>query len=198
VLATPLFVSARLLAAPAAALLEAARGQPHAPWLVANIHLGAALEDRPGAAPAWDSVLYASPGLGYVDAMHQSLQAVPGATVLSAYWALGGADAATLAANRAALLGDDWRTWAERVLADLAHAHPDLRGKVGRVDLMRYGHAMAIPVPGQRGSAALRALAEPASRIHFAHADLSAYSIFEEALYHGMRAGRAAAGKPPA
>jgi hypothetical protein len=41
------------------------------PWLVANIHLDAPLQDRPGAAPAWDNVLYqdANPGgLGYVDA----------------------------------------------------------------------------------------------------------------------------------
>ena len=193
VLATPLFVSARLLAAPPAALVDAARQQVHAPWLVANLHIGEPLDDRPGAPPAWDSVLHASPGLGYVDAMHQSLQAVPGPTILSAYWALGGGDGTALATNRSALLADDWRTWADRVVADLSRAHADLAGKVRRVDLMRYGHAMAVPTPGLRGSAALRALAEPAARVHFAHADLSAYSIFEEALYHGMRAGRAAA-----
>ena len=173
--------------------VDASRRQVHAPWLVANVHIDAPLDDRPGAAPAWDSVLYASPGLGYVDAMHQSLQAVPGPTILSVYWALGGADAAALASHRAALLAEDWRAWSGRVLADLARAHPDLPGKVRRVELMRYGHAMAIPRPGLRGSAALRALAQPAARVHFGHADLAAYSIFEEALYHGMRAGRAAA-----
>jgi hypothetical protein len=41
--------------------------------------------------------------------------------------------------------------------------------------------------------AALAALAAPHRRIHFAHADLSAYSVFEEAFFHGTRAGRAAA-----
>jgi len=65
---------------------------------------------------------------------------------------------------------------------------------VRRVDLMRYGHAMSIPRPGVRSSAALKALAAPQRRVHFAHADLSAYSVFEEAFFHGMRAGRAAAG----
>ena len=195
VLATPLFVAARLLASPPAALVEAAQRQAHAPWLVANVHIAAPLDDRPGAAPAWDNVLYASSGIGYVDAMHQSLSSVPGPTILSAYWALGGATPAALAAQRSALLADDWRTWAGRVLDDLAPAHPDLRDKVRRVDLMRYGHAMAIPSPGLRGSAALRALAEPGARIQFAHADLSSYSIFEEALYHGMRAGRVAAAR---
>jgi hypothetical protein len=57
-----------------------------------------------------------------------------------------------------------------------------------RVDLMRYGHAMSVPVPGVRSSAALRALAAPQRRVHFAHADLSGYSVFEEAMYQGARA----------
>jgi monoamine oxidase len=195
VLATPLFVAARLLDPAPPALVEAARRQSHAPWLVANLHLDAPLDDRPGAAPAWDNVLYESPGLGYVDAMHQSLRTLPGPTVLSAYWALGGGDPEARAAQRAALLGDDWRVWSGRVLADLGRAHADLHRKVRRVDLMRYGHAMAIPSPGLRSGAALRALAEPGARVHFAHADLSAYSIFEEALFQGMRAGRAAAAR---
>ena len=57
---------------------------------------------------------------------------------------------------------------------------------------MRYGHAMSIPVPGLRGSAALQALAAPQRRVHYAHTDLSAYSVFEEAMYHGVRAAAAA------
>jgi hypothetical protein len=56
---------------------------------------------------------------------------------------------------------------------------------------MRYGHAMSVPVPGLRSSAALHALAEPQPRVHFAHTDLSAYSVFEEAVYHGVRAATA-------
>ena len=77
------------------------------------------------------------------------------------------------------------------MVADLAIVHPDLPAKLRRVDLMRYGHAMSIPVPGVRSSAALRALAAPQRRVQFAHADLSAYSVFEEALYHGTRPARA-------
>ena len=53
---------------------------------------------------------------------------------------------------------------------------------------------MSIPGPGVRSSTALQALAAPQRRVHFAHADLSAYSVFEDAFFHGMRAGRAAAG----
>jgi monoamine oxidase len=195
VLATPVFVSARVLVAPPPALMAAARVVRHAPWLVANLQLEAALDEQPGAPLSWDNVLYDSPGLGYVDAMHQSTLPFAGPTVLSAYRALGGNDASELAAQRSALLRDEWAAWAARVVGELALPHPDLLGKLKRVDLMRYGHAMSIPAPGVRSSAALRALAASAGRVHFAHADLSAYSVFEEALFQGMRAGRAVTGQ---
>ena len=195
VLATPLFVAARLLESPPPALVEATRIVRHSPWLVANLHVDAALDDRPGAPLSWDNVLYDSASLGYVDAMHQSTRPFAGSTVLTAYWALGSDDAAALAANRARLLGEDWHAWAARVVADLERAHPDLTEKLKRVDLMRYGHAMSVPSPGVRSSVALRALAQPSGRIHYAHADLSAYSVFEEAFFHGTRAGRIAAAR---
>ena len=188
VLALPLFVAARLVEQAPAALAAAAAAQRHAPWLVANLHCERPPIDRGGAPPSWDNVLYRSPALGYVDAMHQSLRPHPGATVLTAYWALGGNDAVQAAAARRELLDGAAASWAERVLADLSRAHPDLPRHVRRIDLMRYGHAMSIPVPGLRGHAALQALARPQRRVHFAHADLAGYSVFEEAFFHGQRA----------
>jgi len=188
VLALPLFVAARVLEAPSSALAAAAAAMRHAPWLVANLHCERPPIDRGGAPPSWDNVLYRSPALGYVDAMHQSLRPHPGETVFTAYWALGGDDAAQAAKARRALLEDSAETWATRVLADLVRAHPDLPRHLRQVDLMRYGHAMSIPVPGLRGHAALRALQETSGRVHFAHADLSGYSVFEEAFFHGHRA----------
>jgi len=194
ILAPPLFVAARMLVAPPPALVAATRAMRHAPWVVANLQLRDALDDRPGAPPSWDNVVYRAPlGLGYVDAMHQATRPFAGPTVLTAYVALGGNGNDELVANRRRLLADDWRAWAARIVAELAVVHPDLPAKVARIDLMRYGHAMSVPVPGVRGSAALAALAEPQRRVHFAHADLSAYSVFEEALFHGARAGRTAA-----
>ncbi len=204
VLALPLHVAARVVAQPSAALQAAAGQTRHAPWLVANLHVQQPLTDKPGAPASWDNVLYtpgqATPSLGYVDAMHQSLDPTPGPTVLTAYWALGDGDAAAVSRQRQDLLNLPWRTWAARVVGDLARAHPDLPAKTRRVDLMRYGHAMAIPVPGVRGSAALRALAPgasgtsgPSGRLHFAHSDLAGYSIFEEAFIFGHAAGLRAA-----
>ena len=184
VLATPLFVSARLIESPPPALQAAVAQLSYAPWLVANLQLDLPLNDQPGAAPSWDNVPYGSAGLGYVDAMHQSTRPHPGATVLTAYRALGDAPQA----QRQALLDDPWSSWASRVLQDLAAAHADLAAKLKHIALTRYGHAMSIPRPGVRSSAALRALASAQGRLHFSHSDLSGYSVFEEALYQGQRA----------
>lgn len=196
ILALPLFIAARVVENPPPALREAAGQLRYAPWLVANLHIDSALHDRPGAAPSWDNVIYDDnpaqagryPGLGYVDATHQSLQAVPGATVLTYYRAFG-----IEAAGRKALYEQPWTHWRDSVLAELSVPHPDLPGKVTRMEVMRYGHAMSTPVPGVRGSSALRALQAalplPWRRLHFAHSDLSGYSVFEEAFTQGHRRG---------
>ena len=190
VLATPLFIAARLMASVPTALQTAASQMRYAPWLVANLHLDEVLHDPGGAPPSWDNVIHGSASLGYVNAMHQSMRPYPGPTVLTSYWALGGDTPAQLQAQRARLLSDDWSAWCGRVLEDLSQAHPDLPAKVKRIDLMRYGHAMSIPLPGVRGSAALKALSRADGRVRFAHSDLSGYSVFEEALFHGHAAGR--------
>lgn len=180
VLALPLFVAARVLHDAPAALREAA-GLPRAPWLVANLHLADALSERPGAPRAWDNVRYGAAGLGYVDAGHQRLSPAPGPVVLTAYHALP-------AAQRAALLADDWQAWAARVVADLAPVHPDLAPRLRRADLARHGHAMVVPAPGVRGHAALATLRAARGRVRFAHADLAGVSVFEEAFTAGSEA----------
>ena len=181
VLATPLFIARHLTGGAVPALQDAAARMQYAPWLVGNLQLQAPLLQRSGAPLSWDNVVYGSPSLGYVDAMHQSLIPVAGPTVLSAYWALP-------REQRPALLQRDWRSWEQQVIADLLPVHPDLPDQLVRADLMRWGHAMSIPVPGIRSSAALAALQAPQGRLHFAHADLSGYSVFEEAYTQGLRA----------
>ena len=190
IVALPLFVAARVFAAPPGALAEAAARLRYAPWVVANVHVEAPLHDRPGAPPAWDNVIYGAAGLGYVDAGHQKLDPLPAPTVLTWYRALGDDPQA-----RARLLANPWAHWRDEVLDELSLAHPDVRSKALRIDVARFGHAMAIPVPGMRSSTALAALQRPqgslGGRVHFAHADLAGYSIFEEAFTHGWRAAQA-------
>ncbi len=181
VLALPVFVAARLLESPPPALLQAARllsAGATAPWLVANLHLRQMPLDRPGAPPSWDNVVYGGRGLGYVDAMHQSLRPHAGPTVFTAYHALAAAD-------RAPLLGSDPGPWRERVLQELAQAHPDVARRTARIELARWGHAMPVPRPGVHRHPALQALRTARGRVRFAHADLAGYSVFEEAFTAG-------------
>jgi hypothetical protein len=118
--------------------------------------------------------------------MHQSLQQVPGATVLTHYRALGNLPAGPTKA-REMLLQKPWSEWRDEILLELSHAHPDLQRKVTRLDITRYGHAMAIPVPDTQGR--IGQVPPAWGRIRFAHSDWAGYSVFEEAFALGHRAG---------
>ncbi|MEO7106132.1 MAG: FAD-dependent oxidoreductase [Rhodoferax sp.] len=208
VVALPVFIAARVVQDAPDFLRQAASQVVYAPWLVANIHIAEPLHDRPGPAPSWDNVLYdtglGTGGLGYVDATHQSLQTVPGATVLTHYRALGDSHGlGTGVQGRKLLLDKPWAAWRDDIIAELALAHPDLGAKATRIEIMRYGHAMAIPTPHANGQIGLW----PSSDVHmqltkreqnypprpvlawerlrFAHSDWAGYSVFEEAFTAG-------------
>ena len=207
IVALPVFVAARVVQNPPAFLAQAAQRLQWAPWAVTNIHLNAPLADRPGAAPAWDNVIYGDSnpgGLGYVDASHQKLDPRPRPTVLTYYQALG-----DVAEARQQLATQGAEHWGRAALAALAGPHPDVLQHAARVQVTRYGHAMSIPVPGVQtflsqiglqappGKRKLllngerqRALPTPATaRLAFAHSDWSGYSVFEEAFTRGHAAG---------
>ena len=212
IVALPVFVAARVVQQAPAFLREAAQRLHWAPWLVANIHIDAPLLDHPGAAPAWDNVLYqdANPGgLGYVNAGHQRLDpraAITAPTVLSYYQALG-----DVPQGREQLATQPWTHWAQAALATLGVPHPDLAQRATRVEVTRYGHAMSIPTPGTLGFLSKIGLQRPpvkrkqlsngeqtrwlptptTARLAFAHADWSGYSVFEEAFTRGHGAGLA-------
>lgn len=152
-------------------------------WMVANLHLTGRPASR-GFPLCWDNVLADSPSLGYVVATHQRGVDV-GPTVFTYYYPLCDDDAK---AARTRLLDLDWKHWADVCLTDLEQAHPDIRGLVRRLDVMRWGHAMVRPKPGFLWGDARRKSAEPYQGIHFAHSDLSGVALFEEAFHHGCRA----------
>lgn len=186
--AIPLFVAKRVVPALRDAGYDPVRDAPPvAPWLVANFVMNRFPDEADGAALAWDNVVFGSPALGYVVSTHQDIRVAPSATtVFTAYRAL--ADRTPAAARR----------WMDRAspaeIGELASA--DLRAVYGwrlapcveRVDITLRGHAMATPVPGTLGNRGLAALREADGRILFAHADLSGYSVFEEAAWWGWRA----------
>ncbi|MBZ0236504.1 MAG: twin-arginine translocation pathway signal, partial [Deltaproteobacteria bacterium] len=170
-------------------------------WAVANLHLDSRPRTRHGDAPlAWDNVLYDSPSLGYVVATHQRGRE-HGPTVFTWYYPFTG-DAV---AARQALDTATREDWAEAALADLARAHPDLRGRCTRIDVAYWGHGMPRPRVGAVFDPALAAARAPLGSIHFAVSELSGVALFEEALDQGVRAadevlaalGAAAGGRPP-
>lgn len=191
--AAPAFVLPRVWRNVPGPLKAAAGSGDYAPWLVANLHLERLPQQRHGAAPAWDNILYASAldgsaGLGYVDATHQLLRRHHGGSIYTYYRPL---SALAPAAARQLLLSATQADWADAILGELERVHPDLREVVSRLDVMRYGHAMHRPVPGslfhgQRQT--LLAFRHP--RLALAHADLSGISLFEEAQYRGVLAAR--------
>ena len=156
----------------------------YSPWLTANLSLER-LPAANGDDPTWDNVVMNSPTLGYVDATHQSIRSHIERTVWTFYWAL--AEEPPVVSRRL-LLEKDWNYWKEAILRDLERVHPDIRQCVSRIDVMRFGHAMARPAPGAIFSAERGKLASLEGRLLFANSDLSGFSILEEAQYRGVRA----------
>jgi glycine/D-amino acid oxidase-like deaminating enzyme len=179
IFAAPTFLASHLVEG-AAPILDF----EYSPWLTANLTVEH-LPSNYGTDPTWDNVVMGSPSLGYVDAMHQTVRSYVKRTVWTFYWALA---EGLPGANRQLLLEKDWSHWKEAILHDLERVHPDIRQCVSRIDVMRFGHAMARPVPGAIFSAERRKLVGLDGQLLFANSDLSGFSIFEEAQYRGVRA----------
>lgn len=190
--ASPLFALPRIQPDCPAGLSAAIEQLSHAPWLTANLTLRS-LPARsspgmviPGGAPlSWDNVLYGTGSQGYVVATHQNMQVISSATVLTYYRALAD-DHPT--GGRQRLLNTPWIVWAEDIMRELSVPHPDLPKLVQRIDIWPNGHAMVRPTVGFIWGKARERLLQPGRRLHLAHADLSGYSVFEEAQYRGVLA----------
>jgi hypothetical protein len=190
--AMPTYVAARVVDNIAQYGFDAKRHAPvYAPWMVANFLMRDFPLERPDAPLSWDNVVYQEPGLGYVVSTHQDIrQRPPEKTVFSAYVAL---------SDRTPEQARKWllRATPEQLL-DLASV--DLRTAYGRhfapcverVDITLRGHAMAAPLPGFRSNAGMAALRDADGPILFAHADLSGFSVFEEAAWSGWQAAERA------
>jgi Flavin containing amine oxidoreductase len=190
VVATPLYVSARIDAEVASSFKNQQNLMPlYQPWVVANFLFKHHLPEQAGAELAWDNVVHLSKSLGFVNAKHQDFNIAASNArpqLLTAYHAAG--DAEPLATRRwLAACSDDEL---------LALATPDLISVYGR-DFWRYlsaahitvrAHGMPSPRPGYMSNKLLRDLGSETGSILYANADLSGYSVFEEAAYWGKRA----------
>ena len=157
------------------------------PWRVASLFV----QEPPGGLgvpSAWDSVLHDAEGLGYISSAHQRVSG-RGPSVLTWYEPL---STSPPRAAAAALLAANWPEEIDRVLRDLAPAHPGLRRSLLRADVMHWGHGTVRPSVGLHSGTDLAVLARAAGPISFAHTDLSGMSLFEEASWHGVRAAEEA------
>jgi hypothetical protein len=186
ILAVPQFVAARLLKDDAR-LDKVHQHLHYAPWMVANLTV-AETEERNGAPPSWDNVIYGSKSLGYVDATHQQLQQRKSSRNLTYYLPLTHSDPETA---RKAAYAVTHAAWTKQILDDLKIIHPDIEDVVERIDIMLWGHAMAQPLPGIVHGPLRSGLGQSiGDRIHFAHTDLAGISIFEEGFYQGIHAAK--------
>ena len=185
VLATPLFITERLLASLPAA---AQRQLPchWAPWAVVNLTVEG-LPQGPGQPLSWDNVLYGAKSAGYVHANHQNLSlSAAGSRVITYYLPLP-ADNPDVARRQA--YQTSYEEWVRQALDELETAHPGLTPLVQRADVWVWGHGMVAPTPGFVWGTARQQAASPwEQKLFFAHTDLSGISIFEEGFYQGLRA----------
>jgi hypothetical protein len=161
----------------------------YAPWVVANLALSALPEELPPFRPGlcWDNVLYHSESLGYVVDTHQGLSVGQHPTVLTWYHPYKQDD---VGASRRKMIGRSWESWRDEIMGELTPLHPDLPGLVRRLDVMLLGHAMIRPRPGFMWGSHRHQAQRSHGKVHFAHSDLSGFSIFEEANYQGERAAK--------
>ena len=190
--AMPLFVASRVVENIAGLGFDPQRHLPeYAPWMVANFVMHKPPREEGELPLAWDNVVQSEPGLGYVVSTHQDIRVQPAErSVFTAYVALSDRSPAQA------------RAWMQKATPEalIALASADLKAAYGwklapcveRVDITLRAHAMAIPAPGFRANAGLAALREVDGPILFAHADLTGFSVFEEAAWWGWRAAERA------
>ena len=159
----------------------------YAPWMIANFIFTQYPKEQQGAPLAWDNVIEAGKGLGYVVSTHQLIRAArPERTAFTAYHALDHEEPPIV---RAWLVDAKETELAEMAARDLKLAYGEaLWPHLQQIDITLRGHAMATPTPGYLSNPGLRALRENNSRLLFAHADLSGYSVFEESAWWGYQA----------
>ena len=189
--AMPLNIAQRIIQSPQRYGFAADfRLPPSAPWLISNFVLHSFPAEPKRSELAWDNIIYGSQGLGYVVASHQHLHvAKPSHTIFTAYTALNHSSPANV---RRQLLTAEPSDLLDIAAQDLLTAYGGKRfwQHVAHIGITIRAHAMSVPSAGYLTQPTLLALRRHQSRLHFAHSDLSGYSVFEEAAWWGVEAAK--------
>jgi hypothetical protein len=126
-----------------------------------------------------------------VNAAHQWLGASPGTTVWTWYHAL--ADTARRRLPAAGCSSVRGAPGAIEIVADLRRAHPDIGPAASCAWMCALGARHGAPRARHPDRVRTLEAWRPAPRLFPAHADLSGFSLFEEAQWHGVQAAEAVA-----
>jgi NAD(P)-binding Rossmann-like domain len=187
VLATPLYVAARIDAEIALAFPKWKELVPnYAPWIIGNFKMRRLAAEKSGSGLSWDNVVYGSASLGFVNANHQLIRVNEfTAPTFTSYHAMD---------NSAATQARQWcaNATTEQLLEvasqDLVSAYGTRFWRhVQAAHITVRAHGMPSPFPGFLSNALLTELRKSQGRVWYANADLSGYSVFEEAAWWGMQ-----------
>ena len=171
---------------PAAGRSEFSRCE-YVPWLTAAAHLSDGAIDRE-APSSWESAAFDGWGLGYIDNGHLDPRRPLGAPRTLTFYAALTPD---ISEQRRLLLKEGWEFWARVTLRELERMHPKIGRSVERIDIRKWGHAMAAAKPGFLWGSDRQAMRRPFGAIHFAGADVGGTPVFEQAARSGIEAAEA-------
>ncbi len=197
VCAMPLFVAQRVLPDIRAYGYDpAVHASDHAAWMVSSFVMDGYPIEAPGEPLSWDNVVYQGQALGYVVSTHQLLRVARSPrSVFTAYHAL---DDQTPKAAREWLTRASPQDLRDAAAVDLVAAYgKEFWRHASQLEITVRGHAMATPTCGYLSNPGLAALREADGPVLFAHADLSGYSVFEEASWWGVTAAGRILGQKP-
>jgi len=186
ILATPQFINQRILTGVDRSIDYTQF--TYAPWMVANVVLQGALNEKRGEPLCWDNVIYGSESLGYVHASHQEINLHRDKRVITYYAPLLADD---VVSSRKYAYNSSYEDWQRSIFNDLQKPHPAFYEQVEEMNVWLWGHGMIRPTRNFLWSDALQSARQSIdNKIFFAHSDLSGISIFEEAFYQGYRAAQ--------
>ena len=160
----------------------------YVPWLTAAVHLSSGEMDA-AVPPSWETLAFDGWGLGYIDNGHLDADRPFGAPRTLTFYAALTPD---IHEQRSLLLKEGWEFWARVVLEEMERMHPNIRRQIERIDIRKWGHAMAAARPGSVWGSDREAMRRPFGPIHFAGADIGGSPVFEQAARTGVQAAEAA------
>ncbi|MCC6371126.1 MAG: FAD-dependent oxidoreductase, partial [Bacteroidia bacterium] len=131
---------------------------------------------------------FQSKSLGYINNQHQHLKQLKEGLCITLYMPL---DEESAVAERKKAREKDLNYWKDVVLTQLEEMHAGITKNVIDIEIGIWGHGMILPKPGLTKGDTRELLSQPIqNKLFFAHTDLSAYSVFEEAFDQGLRASQ--------